>query len=329
MKKWIKVLLPGILFFVGFTILPSLLFAFIQGLGGGVWFHTTDGVKILMIQQVITFFISYLLTYLWTKNRKKFAYGFIILLLLAFSLPGLIEKEFWLNSGIYSLANTLKTMSLAIILCLGIDWFSKDRSQKILKRQNLKSELMLLKNQINPHFLFNTLNNIDSLIKSDPDCASKSLIDLSEIMRYMIYETNEEKVPLKKELDYIKNYLSLQQLQYSNSQLVDYQVLGDPAEIRVAPMLFISFIENAFKHCTDKDQPQAICISFQITDRQICFRSQNINNLHHSISKDTSSGVGLELVKRRLGIIYPGQHLLQINRKNDLFCVELTIDIRD
>jgi LytS/YehU family sensor histidine kinase len=197
-----------------------------------------------------------------------------------------------------------------------------------LERQNLQSELKLLKNQINPHFLFNTLNNIDRLIASDPPKASSMLLGTAGIMRYMIYDTDSTISSLAQELEQIRNYIDLQKMQYANPDLVEYTLKGNYDDIQVAPMLFIPFIENAFKHCTDKTVKQAIRFSFTIEDKIIRFESKNIANPEQSIEKDHTGGVGLETVKRRLELLYPGKHQLQIDEKNNLFNVLLTIDTR-
>jgi LytS/YehU family sensor histidine kinase len=207
------------------------------------------------------------------------------------------------------------------------DWFKKQKLAQELEKKNLQSELSMLKNQINPHFLFNTLNNIDSLIKKNPDYASQSIVELSDMMRYMIYETNVKKVPLAKELKYIDDYLALQKLQYFNDDLVEYTVVGNPDNIEIAPMLFIPFIENAFKHCTDKETKHAIRFSFAIDADKIRFDAVKKKKKNHAISKDETSGIGLETVKRRLEILYPNRYSLGIDEKNDLFCVSLEIQM--
>jgi len=235
--------------------------------------------------------------------------------------------------GLQGLLLTLFTCSrnflIGSLFAQGYDWYRKIAKQKELEKQNVQSELSLLKNQINPHFLFNTLNNIDSLIKSNPPKASKTLVQLSDMMRYMIYDTNTDTIPLKQELNYIENYLKLQNLQYPNDKLVDYTVTGDIDNIRIAPMLFIPFIENAFKHCTDKEKENAIRLSFEIINRTIIFTSVNISDKEQVISKDKSSGVGLEIVKRRLELRYPQMHTLVIKEENNLFCISLKIKADD
>ncbi|MDR0865747.1 MAG: histidine kinase [Candidatus Symbiothrix sp.] len=322
-----------------------------------IWIHVAYWILIILSQSVVSYLISrnlsalmvgklslwflnplsglffvyvaYLLTWLYLKRDKQTAILIFISLLIALFISAYFVGDYKIVSGIYCVVRSLASVLFGIVFFLSIDWYQKDRQNKELEKQNLQSELALLKNQINPHFLFNTLNNIDSLIKTNPNHASQSLIELSDMMRYMLYETKPERVPLQNELAHIENYMKLQKLQYANTQLVEYSVSGNPGEIKVAPMLFIPFIENAFKHCTDKEKIHAIRFSFEISPKQIVFQSSNISDDKHLISKDSSNGIGLETVKRRLEILYPNRYSLQIDKKNDLFCISLSIDIDD
>ena len=198
-----------------------------------------------------------------------------------------------------------------------------------LAKQNLQSELALLKNQINPHFLFNTLNNIDSLIKSNTEKASETLVKLSDILRYMIYDTNVAMVQLSSEINHVESYIALQRLQFANRELVSITVQGNPGNIQVAPMLFIPFVENAFKHCTDKGTPAAIRIAFTMDDNSVKFESANLSDQAQRINKDGASGVGLSIVRRRLELLYPGRHTLSIKEENDTFIVTLSINTHE
>jgi len=290
----------------------------------------------------VVFYVSYFLIGSVLKNKKNIAYVFLFYLI-AFFFPEVAKPLFrfihnysngtlkfsepQIGLNLYFLITTIKTSFWGGLFYLGIDWYRKKEQKKELERQNLQSELKLLKSQINPHFLFNTLNNIDRLIVSNPDKASSMLVGLSGMMRYMIYDTNANISPLSLELQQIRNYIDLQLMQYANSDLAAYTVEGDQEGLEVAPMLFIPFIENAFKHCTDKTVKQAIRISFRIEDKRLFFESVNIANPSQHIEKDSTGGIGLETVKRRLDLLYPDKHKLQIDEKNDLFSVFLSIDL--
>ncbi len=284
---------------------------------------------------LVAFLISFFLTELCIKNRKHILW-FALLYGLSFVLPiwlGTMDDKYTAEGHRVSISFSSFLGAFSYSFCgmisyLGFDWFNKQKRTKELEKQNLQSELTLLRHQVNPHFLFNTLNNIDSLVKSNPDKASATIIELSAMMRYMIYETNTNKVPLQKELDYIRNFLELQKLQYANPELVEYSLTGSPDNKQVAPMIFIAFIENAFKHCTNKDIKHAIRIMIRIESDHIDFEAVNYDG-GEVISKDSASGIGLDAVRRRLNLLYPDSHQLFIQRKNDLFCVSLTIQLND
>ena len=204
--------------------------------------------------------------------------------------------------------------------------WDKDATQKVeLEKQNYKSELSLLKNQLNPHFLFNTLNNIDSLISDNPVNASLALNKLSEIMRYMVYDSEKEFVPLQDEINYLQNYISLQKLRISNQDIIQFQVSGVLDDLRIAPMLFISFVENAFKHSSLKNLPENT-IEIKIEANRDCL-SFSCRNRIAEIQKDQSSGVGLELVRKRLELIYKNRYNLKVDSADNEFNVKLDLTL--
>ena len=275
---------------------------------------------------MISLICAYLCCHLYTKKKRwgylGFTFSFVLVNVFYYLRS---DKDY--GSMLWADSYFLYSSVTGILLYILYDWYQKKQKQKELKRQNLQSELKLLKNQLNPHFLFNTLNNIDSLICSYPEKASKSLVQMSEMMRYMIYETNTPEVDLSQELKYIHNYLDLQQLQYDNPNLVSYTLEGSPDNVRVAPMLFIAFIENAFKHCTDKKAPEAIRLFFRIQKSEIYFEIFNMFDPAKQINKDSSSGIGLNIIKGRLDILYRRRYDLQTNQKNGYFDVSLTIKL--
>jgi len=262
-----------------------------------------------------------------TSYRKYLVPGLFIVIV-PFGITTLFSTFiFSVNLGFYSFLSLIYVFTVFFAISgffffLLENWFETQN----LARENLQSELALLKNQINPHFLFNTLNNIDSLIKSNTEKASHTLLKLSEILRYMIYDTNTVKVQLADEIRHIESYIDLQKLQVANRDLIRFNVSGNTSNIKVAPMLFIPFVENAFKHCTDKSLAGAIRITFTIRNKQVLFESENIADLTKRISKDESSGVGLNIVRRRLELIYPGRHALNIKEENKTFSVTLSVN---
>ena len=185
-------------------------------------------------------------------------------------------------------------------------------------------ELSLLKAQLNPHFLFNTLNNIDILIETDPKAASTYLQKLSDILRFVVYETSIEKIPLEKELDYIRKYVELQQIRTSNKQHAKLKIDGDPAELMIGPMLFIPFIENAFKHASNKKMNEAITVDISIADKQINFTCTNVYDSNKT-SPERPSGLGIALLRQRLNLLYKDHHELIIEQTENTFYVNSVI----
>ncbi|MFZ4523256.1 MAG: sensor histidine kinase [Bacteroidales bacterium] len=261
------------------------------------------------------------------RGFSKYLLPVLFLIIAPFTIAKLSSFVVFMVSWSYNYFLSLTyliTLFYAIsgfFFCLLERWFQAEK----LAKQNLQSELALLKNQINPHFLFNTLNNIDSLIKSNTEKASQTLLKLSDILRYMIYDTNVARVRLPDEISHIESYIDLQKIQHANLELVSFSVLGNPGNIEIAPMLFIPFVENAFKHCTDKSTPAAIRISFTITGNRVIFESVNISDNAQRINKDDASGIGLAIVGRRLELLYPGKHILTIKEENGTFNVTLTV----
>ncbi len=204
------------------------------------------------------------------------------------------------------------------------NWFADIRLKAELETSNLKNELELLKSQINPHFLFNALNNIDSLIRTEPEKASDTLITLSDILRYMIYETRADQVLLDKELVYIKNYIRLQQLRYREKNYIRAVFPDHCPGIQIAPMLLIPFIENAFKYAYNSGKLPVVDISLQCNDNRLLFTCQNQCRTERP-SDEELCGIGLENVKRRLTLLYPEKHELVIFDDESSFRVELTI----
>mgnify|MGYP001817970789 CR=1 FL=1 len=188
--------------------------------------------------------------------------------------------------------------------------------------KNLQNELNLLKTQINQHFLFNTLNNIDAMIYKDPDQASRSLINLSKLLRYSIYETSDEVVPMFQELEYFENYLELFSSRTKIKNIICFDIIGDFSKISIAPMLFIPFLENAIKHGDISDR-QPFKTSFKFDEKRIEFRGENKKR---TFAVKNSDGLGLKNVTRRLELLYPDRHLLEIESDDDYFKIYLRID---
>jgi LytS/YehU family sensor histidine kinase len=205
-----------------------------------------------------------------------------------------------------------------------IDWFKTKQKQKELEKQNVASELALLRSQINPHFLFNTLNNINSFVEREPDKASYGIVKLSEIMRYMFYQANTDKIPLDYEINYIKSYIDLQKLRVKDSNFVSFAVHGSTSSVTIPPMLLMPFVENAFKHGKKQDVSPGIIINLRIEDRSLEFDVSNYIMPKYE-GAETEGGFGMKNILRRLELIYNDKYKLDIKNDNEMFVVLLKI----
>ncbi|SEL58601.1 sensor histidine kinase [Parapedobacter koreensis] len=200
--------------------------------------------------------------------------------------------------------------------------FKHREHRKSLENEKLNAELAFLKSQINPHFLFNSLNNIYSLAYQKSDKTPEAILKLSEIMRYMLYESNEETVLLEEEINYLKNYIELQKLRFKENVYVELHVAMDETDHRIMPLLLISFLENAFKHGVSTDANKPIRIDIEVHNGRLHFKAENAKS---QLNKDQTKGVGLTNLKRRLQLGYPGRHTINIIESDTYYSSELFI----
>ncbi len=193
--------------------------------------------------------------------------------------------------------------------------------------ENLKTELSFLRSQVNPHFMFNVLNNMVSLARKKSDLLEPSLIQLSSLLRYMLYETDEEKVPLEKEVDYIRSYIDLQQQRFGKKLVVKMDMDAADKPYEIEPMLLIAFVENAFKHGTGMILDPQIDIALHTNGNRLQFVVRNKYNDSIVEERDKTSGIGLANVKRRLKLLYDDQHTLLINKADGWFVTSLQLNL--
>ncbi len=224
-------------------------------------------------------------------------------------------------------ATTLVTMvGLSVALKMTYRWFMAENERKELEKAKTEAELQNIKNQISPHFLLNTLNNIYALIAFDPDKAQQAVLDLSKLLRHMLYDNEKTYVPLHQEISFVKNYIELMRLRLSDNVVLDAQIeANENSTTPIAPLIYISLIENAFKHGISSSKPSFI--AFRISERPngvIEFISKN-SNYPKSNSDKSGSGIGLELVRKRLDFIYPNSYDWEIETENNIYSTSLTI----
>lgn len=249
-------------------------------------------------------------------------------------LEWLLEDESHIDLGMRGVSHAFVRMGTIVIIfgSFKLIWDHQERLQQMsaLEKERVESELKFLKSQINPHVMFNHLNSIYYYTLEKSDKAPQMLLKLSEIMRYMLYEANEKFVSLQKELDYIRNYIDLEKIRLEDRGEVEFQVEGAPDNLRIAPLLLISFIENSFKHSMQtQDDDIWIQIHIDIEDDWLDFRAENSwsQSREEAGGRPDQEGIGLQNVRKRLQLLYPNRHSLHISRSDDLFLVHLRIKL--
>ncbi|EZH75598.1 hypothetical protein ATO12_02085 [Aquimarina atlantica] len=234
------------------------------------------------------------------------------------------KESFWVVNHNIWLTDLFGILLTLLIFYIIFSWvFEQWKKVQTLKNDKAQAELKLLKTQINPHFFFNTLNNLYSLIKKDPDTAQEYVLKLSDMMRFTIYDGKEETVPLEEEIRYLTNFIELQTARYHKVIDIDFKHYIINKDYPIPPLLFIVLLENSFKHGVEKLVYQSfIHIQLRENDNQILF---TIKNNYDPDTHKKPGGIGLENLKNRLNLLYPNKHKLTISNQNQIYFVELEL----
>jgi sensor histidine kinase YesM len=275
------------------------------------------------------------------KKNNFFVYIILLVLLVILVTPLEVISSYYLIPTEFTSISQVFTFKVLSSFFLGTffiafsssifkiinDWIDNQNERVDLQRQNLTSELKYLKTQINPHFFFNTLNSLYALTLKKSDKAPEIVLKLSEMMRYMLYESNERTIELTKEINYIQNYLELEKIRHGDHVKIDFNLKGDPNGHMIAPLLFIPFFENTFKHGLDHELKKGyVDILLDITDRDVSLTVKNSKPEKVIVSNEKKvGGIGLTNVRRRLNILYPGKYKLNIEDTETIFSVLLIL----
>ncbi|MEP6465334.1 MAG: histidine kinase [Parafilimonas sp.] len=338
-KKWVIVLLHAICWIVLFC-LPFLLRTSYKSEHKAPQPDDAAFLTFYFVSSIAWVILFYINAYVFLPFllRSKKVFQFIILQVLALAT---VFFTHWLYFRLFILDQPFKAVNFFtynifpyfFILASSTAYFmllDRQHNEKIIREretENLKSELLFLRSQVSPHFMFNVLNNMVALARKKSDLLEPSLIKLSSLMRYMLYETDEKKVPLEKEVEYIQSYIDLQQQRFGKNVQINavFNNINDGSEIE--PMLLIPFVENAFKHGTGIINGAQINIELKEDGGILQFLVSNKYNDVTNESKDKNSGIGLNNVQRRLNLLYGRNHALLINKKDGWFTVSLQINL--
>jgi len=332
-----------IAFWVGYIVFVLLQYAFFEE--DLNYFNALGSLTFTAFIDIgATYFTVYFLLpkFLFKKKYWKFAVLFLLsaaffiiaqrAMLYYVTMPlfysgemGAKYKVFWQINPIYSFFNIYTVVGFFASVKLLKYWYKSQQTRVELENKNKTSELALLRTQLNPHFLFNTLNNIDSLILTNPNKASDAIIKLSDIMRFMLYDTNTDQVSLEKEINYLESYISLQKIRLKDPSFVSFAKEGSCMGKTIAPMLFIPFVENAFKHGLKNVKSPGIEIRLKCRADSVTFDVVNHIDSENNFNKDSTQGIGLANTQRRLELLYPERHTFTIRQENGLYISSLEI----
>jgi hypothetical protein len=235
-----------------------------------------------------------------------------------------------LPMGLFRLINYAFTSAMIVGFALGLGFMERhrenERQRKELEKEKLHSELAFLKNQISPHFFFNTLNNIYSLTTIDTPAAQEAILRLSKLMRYLLYDSEHGETQISREIEFMNNYIALMKLRLSSRVELRVSFPEQYTDFCVPPLLFIPFIENAFKHGISNREPSFIDIKMEIHNYDIVFVTSNSIGKSTQPSDAEHSGIGLENVRKRLSLLFAESHRLTISKTDKDFNVELFIE---
>ena len=293
-------ILPVIIYLLNYCLLvPKLFFR-----DRKLWFFTAD-IAVVMLAAFLPF--------IFMQKPQVDEVEQLSQQLNGISITGLFFGAVIIRILLYSFM-----IALAVGMRYIIRWYEERKKLEEERRRNAEAELNWLKNQLNPHFLFNTLNNISSLVQIDADKAQDSIAQLSDLLRYALYESNNHKVKVVDEMEFMGNYISLMSLRCSDKTMVEVHFDEFDPTLKISPLLFISLVENAFKHGTSAHHDAIVKIDMGMDGADLVFSCEN--SLVPKETNDYSgSGVGLENLKRRLELLYPGSYVYKAFVERDRY----------
>ncbi|MEQ9442133.1 MAG: histidine kinase [Cyclobacteriaceae bacterium] len=353
-EKYIKVLFH--LFVILLMVLPSL------SREGSFSFERVERFFFPVLTMIPFYFIN--IAYLIPRFLKKGKYGYYILSIIASyalfllihratfqfliapdlpPMPDRMPRPFDRSpnqsffrmlpgfGGFFFLLHFILMTLLGLCFEMIMEWEKQKRKYQETQKEKVSTELSFLKSQINPHFFFNTLNNIYALASAKSDDTERAILMLSQMMRYVLYEAGAEKILLSKEVTFIENYIALQKIRFSSKKAIaiSFDVSGNSERFYIEPMLFLPIVENAFKHGISYKQKSFVAITLCIGEQDIQFIVENskppsTTDMEAPV-EDKNSGIGLENIKKRLQLLYPGTHEFAIDDDLEKYTVTLKL----
>jgi two-component system, LytTR family, sensor histidine kinase AlgZ len=291
----------------------------------------------MMLISYLNYFY-FLPRFLQHKNLGKYLLEFILPFILSVAIALFLKRLIYDDSDRVGFLHSTRFVvqavwsTLFIVIFVGMlrfaeEWFELEAKRKEIENEKLMAELRFLKAQINPHFLFNTLNNLYYLAFTNSPNTTEVISKLSGMMRYMIYDSNHPKVPLTKEIEYMENYISLEKLRLNADFPINFEVRGNPSSQQIVPFIFITFLENAFKHGVSNNiEDSWVNILLEIEEENCTYTVDN-SKIPKNTNNEEKSGIGLQNVQRRLDLSYPNNYKLKVIDEYDHYSVELKLHL--
>ncbi|MES2618005.1 MAG: histidine kinase [Bacteroidota bacterium] len=328
-----------------FWILYISFWSFLLGSGISWKQDYLNATIFIFFHIVVSYFNNYFLIEWFLFKRKYISYFSSLtlsILLMCFPLavafyryiplPDESVRSIWtFNFFVINFFYILFTVMLSASIKIFRNWYLKEQTNKELQTLNIENELRFLKSQINPHFLFNNLNNLYALTLKQSDLAPEAVLKLSNILRFGLYDSQKQKVPMEDDIQFIRDYIELERYRLGSRTTITLNVNGSTFGLLIEPFLFINFIENAFKHGANPTLGQSfITIDYNINQEQKTIEFSITNNkpkVLNNLEKDKAGGIGLKNVQTRLNILYPNKHQLKIADELEIYTVTLTLQI--
>jgi two-component system LytT family sensor kinase len=293
--------------------------------------------QMLLVVRLVEIPLFYLIVhYLIPKVFRKHGITYYLIILAILCIAYIYLESFikvWVNPDYKNAYTFFIFFPVIFVAALGTGYglvtafVEEENAHREESQERLRSELSFLRSQISPHFIFNVLNSIVYLIRSKSDQAEDVTIQLSELIRYMLYETDTKQVPVSKEVEYLKNYIELQKVRYGDDVEINVNITGNDSSLTIEPMLLIPFVENAFKHGVGMVRHPKIDINLSYDLSNLTFEVKNPIGPETIDEKDGSSGIGLKNVSRRLELLYKEKHELEIINDGKQFLTKLSLNL--
>ena len=309
------------------------------------WYSLRSNLVTFPMAMILVYVNIYLLipSFIIKKNLKKYIFYFVLSLCIFYAVRTeliyyLVNENVWPESESPQKAYSFN--HIVVVFLIGIyevaivtaiklawDWIAERKRTERLQELQLNTELQFLKSQIQPHFFFNTLNNLYALVLEKSDSAPGVILKLSKIMQYVIYDVKKKSVRLYDEIRHIQNYIDLERLRHGDSLQIDMEIGGNINDIKVPPLLFLTFIENSFKHGVKIDEVLKVCIKFEKTNDNFLQFSLENSFKKHTYSK-SKKGIGVENIKRRLDLLFKDNYELKNMIFDQKYIVQLKIPVQ-